>query len=106
MTDLHLNHALKTVELIRSDLSHKPSACRNTAYNLAYEDGRRKRLEEALQDNHVDKPTPTLYSHDATRQSLFNKGWQSVSRDEIRLFIDAYHAAQDYSISKARGLND
>lgn len=56
---------------------------RNPRYRAAYLEGRKNALSSALQGTSLgDIP---LYSHNATYQSLYKKGWMSVSEQDIRL---------------------
>ena len=56
---------------------------RNPRYARIYEDGRERRMiEEELGAGCRDVP---LYSHNATYQSIFAKGWHSVTAQDVRL---------------------
>lgn len=84
-TGVSFDTAMTMINDARSDL-HQPSECRNPRYRAIYEQGRTARFFAAL---YGDDAVP-LFSHYATYQSLFLKSWQSVTRDEIRLFLDTY----------------
>ncbi|CDL79743.1 hypothetical protein [Xenorhabdus cabanillasii] len=56
---------------------------RNPRYYSIYQSGRERCLQQALAGNDI-KVVP-LYSHNATYQSLFRKGWLSVNAQDIRL---------------------
>ncbi|MDC9620121.1 hypothetical protein PSI22_00385 [Xenorhabdus sp. XENO-7] len=56
---------------------------RNPRYYGIYHSGRERCLQQALAGNDI-RPVP-LYSHNATYQSLFSKGWLSVNTQDIRL---------------------
>lgn len=55
-------------------------------WDWSFQKGKEKRLELELLAcrHHSAKPRrPPLHSHDATMQSHFNKGWQSVTQHQI-----------------------
>ena len=52
--------------------------------------GREKRLEaerKALQEGVPVPAVPPLHSHEATMQSMFNRGWNGVSQCDINIFL-------------------
>ena len=56
---------------------------KNPRYLACFKDGRRAHLKAALAG--ADLETIPLYSHHATRQSLFEQGWRSVGElDRLR----------------------
>ncbi|MBS4699351.1 hypothetical protein [Aeromonas media] len=56
---------------------------KNPRYLLCFKDGRKAHFKAALAS--ADLQAIPLYSHHATRQSLFAKGWQSVTElDRLR----------------------
>lgn len=82
--------AMALMNSVRSD-SIKPPECRNARYLAIYERGRSARFSAALTD---DDAAP-LFSHNPTYQSLFVKGFESVTRDEIRLFLNTYNRRKE-----------
>ncbi|EJV0369640.1 hypothetical protein N5280_002487 [Vibrio vulnificus] len=57
---------------------------------FAQQKGREKRLELEAQAWKKGMPAPRkppLFSHDATLQSYFNKGWHSVTPCDVRLHL-------------------
>ncbi|AXG42216.1 MULTISPECIES: hypothetical protein [Photorhabdus] len=64
-------------------LKRQIAELRNPRYLSIYEAGRERCLQQALAGNDIsDIP---IYSYNATYQSLFCRGWQSVSAQDIRL---------------------
>lgn len=65
-------------------------AIANRVYRACYADGRAKRLDRELarQGGDTSPLKVPLYSHHATRQSFFNKGWHSVTEIDIRIKED------------------
>lgn len=59
------------------------SILRNPRYRRIYNEGRERCLSRALAGDAID--VVPLYSHDATYQSLYRQGWQSVTVQDIRL---------------------
>ncbi|QNF25778.1 hypothetical protein FT673_22325 [Aeromonas hydrophila] len=59
---------------------------KNPRYLACFKDGRRAHLKAYLAASvSTDLETIPLYSHHATRQSLFEKGWRSVGElDRLR----------------------
>ncbi|MFM5254955.1 hypothetical protein ACEUBK_12680 [Aeromonas hydrophila] len=61
---------------------------KNPRYLACFKDGRSAHLKAWLADpltSNTDPQAIPLYSHHATRQSLFAKGWQSVTElDRLR----------------------
>ncbi|MDO6497344.1 hypothetical protein [Photobacterium sanguinicancri] len=55
---------------------------RNPRYRDIYNLGRERRLKGELANQSVKPP---LFSHNPTYQILFQKGWQSVSPQDVRL---------------------
>ncbi|EOW9250927.1 TPA: hypothetical protein AB5D21_003776 [Vibrio cholerae] len=58
--------------------------------DFAQQKGREKRLELEAQAWKKGMPAPSkplLFSHDATLQSYFNKGWHSVTPCDVRLHL-------------------
>lgn len=55
---------------------------RNPRYREFYDTGRRRRLAAELAGQTPDLP---LFSRNPTYQSLFSKGWHSVSAQDVRL---------------------
>lgn len=56
---------------------------RNRRYESIYDEARAKRFALALAGN--DCQAVPLYSHNTTYQSVFSKGWCSVTEQDIRL---------------------
>ncbi|KMW74971.1 hypothetical protein TI10_04330 [Photorhabdus luminescens subsp. luminescens] len=64
-------------------LKRQIAELRNPRYLSIYEAGRERCLQQALAGKDIsDMP---IYSYNATYQSLFCRGWQSVSAQDIRL---------------------
>ncbi|ELX2304360.1 hypothetical protein ACXJK9_000539 [Yersinia enterocolitica] len=59
------------------------SALRNPRYRRTYNEAREKCLSHALAGG--DITVVPLYSHNATYQSFYRQGWQSVTEQDIRL---------------------
>jgi len=64
---------------------------KNPRYLACFKDGRRAHLKAALAHQIADPQAIPLYSHHQTRQSLFEKGWRSVTELD-RLRARARHA--------------
>jgi len=70
---------------------------------LAYQSGRKQRLdhvEACFEGRQTPMPTP-LYSHDATWQTAFERGWQSVSDWDI---YHATHQSGQHGLERAKAL--
>lgn len=52
---------------------------KNPRYLACFKDGRKAHLKAALANQIADPKAIPLYSHHKTRQSLFEKGWRSVT---------------------------
>ena len=50
---------------------------KSTYYFDCFKAGRKARFQSAASDH------PPLYSHDKTRQSIYEKGWRSVSQIDL-----------------------
>ncbi|WP_256689445.1 hypothetical protein [Aeromonas veronii] len=58
---------------------------KNPRYLACFKDGRKAHLKAALANQIADPKAIPLYSHHQTRQSLFEKGWRSVTElDRLR----------------------
>lgn len=55
---------------------------RNPRYRSIYDAGRQRRLQAELAGQPTELP---LFSNNPTYQSLFSKGWQSVTDQDLRL---------------------
>ncbi len=60
-----------------------PGRIKNRVDRECARDGYKKRIEKELAGESTIKPP--LYSHDATRQSFYNLGWNSVNASDIEL---------------------
>ncbi|ELB7341437.1 hypothetical protein RV032_002117 [Vibrio cholerae] len=73
---------------------------------FAEQKGREMRLDaeaNAFKDSAPVAVIPPFFSHDATLQSYFNKGWKSVSLCEIRLHLGLTHIDEEQDLlSKIR----
>lgn len=57
---------------------------RNPRYLAIYERAREMRMQAKLAGK--DTCLPPLFSHNATYQSIFTKGWRSVTSKDARLY--------------------
>ena len=58
---------------------------KNPRYLACFKDGRKAHLKAALANQIADPKAIPLYSHHQTLQSLFEKGWRSVTElDRLR----------------------
>lgn len=76
-------------------------------WQWSYQRGIEKRLAaeyEAQHNNHVVPTTPPLHSHEATMQSYFERGWRSVSMNQIYTHLNRIKAVRSCSLEHIRRL--